>query len=63
MAFVKKKKVSFVKKTIVKEPVRVRFVNKHGGLVSFKATKKVAVPKRVIFYAKDQPKIKKKKKW
>ena len=37
----REKKVSFWATKTVKKPVRVRFVNKYGELVSFKARKKV----------------------
>ncbi len=44
------RKVSFWARKTVKKPTRVRFVNRYGELVSFKATKKVTVPKKVTFY-------------
>lgn len=55
----KRKKVSFW--TIKKEevPVRVKFRDKYGRSVSFRATKQIAVPVKITFYAKK----KRKKQW
>ena len=55
----RRKKVSFIARKTMNKPVRVRFINSRGELVSFKATKKIKVPKRVTFYIKS----KKKRKW
>lgn len=54
------RKVSFWTRKVVKKPTRVRFVNQYGELVSFKATKKITVPKKVTFYTN---KPRRRKKW
>ena len=50
------RKVSFIANRVVRKPVRVRFTNRDGELISFKATKKVKVPQRVTFYTKPKNK-------
>lgn len=53
---IRRRKVSFWATRKVAKPVRVRFVNKYGELVSFKARKKISVPKKVTFYIKPKKK-------
>ena len=46
-----RKKVSFWATKVKKVPVRVNFRNKYGERVSFTATKKVPIRKKVRFWA------------
>jgi len=52
MAKARRKKVEFRATKRVPKPVRVRFTNSSGELISFKATKKVPKKVKVSFYAK-----------
>jgi len=47
-----RKKISFWATKKVKKPVRVRFVNQYGELVSFTARRITEKPVKVSFYAK-----------
>lgn len=52
----RKKKVSFWATTIKKVPVRVKFKTWEGEIVSFKATKAIRVPKKVVIFVKKKRK-------
>ena len=50
MVMARKRKITFWATKTVTKPVRVRFVNKYGELVSFRARKKKKKPYKVTFY-------------
>ena len=48
----RRRKISFWATKTVTKPVRVRFVNQYGELVSFRARKKKKKPIRISFYTR-----------